>query len=184
MPRRTLLFAEQRNRLFAIPNTPAEMARYYVLGSEDLLLVRGKRRAFNRLGFAVQLCLLRQPGQGLDPGHHPPAAMLAFVAAQLGISPNAFADYARRDQTRREHAVELQAFLGLRSIRLGDWRGCLRVGAEAAWATDRGEPIVQAMLTHLRAGGVLVPDSAVLERIGLAARARARQRIIHSSLKR
>lgn len=32
------------------------------------------------------------------------------------------------------------------------------------------------MLTHLRVRGVLVPDSAVLERIGLAARARARQR--------
>ncbi len=31
------------------------------------------------------------------------------------------------------------------------------------------------MLTHLRASGVLVPDPAVLERIGLAARARARQ---------
>jgi TnpA family transposase len=35
------------------------------------------------------------------------------------------------------------------------------------------------MLSHLRARGVLVPDPAVLERIGLAARARARQRTFH-----
>lgn len=63
-----------------------------------------------------------------------------------------------------------------RSFQLGDWRDCLRVGADAAWSTDRGEPIVQIMLTHLRSRGVLVPDAAVLERIGLAARARARQR--------
>lgn len=82
--------------------------------------------------------------------------MLGFVAAQLGIPSALFADYARRDQTRREHAVELQALLGLRSFRLGDWRDCLRLGADAAWATDRGEPIVQAMLAHLRAFGVLV----------------------------
>ncbi len=176
MPRRSLLSAEQRTRLFAIPTTPVEMARHYVLGSEDLLLVRAKRRAFNRLGFAVQFCLLRHPGEGLGPGQHPPTAMLGFVAAQLGIPPAAFADYARRDQTRREHAAELQALLGLRGFRLGDWRDCLRVGADAAWTTDHGEPIVQAMLTHLRTRGVLVPDAAVLERIGLAARARARQR--------
>ena len=50
--------------------------------------------------------------------------------------------------------------LGLRSFRLADWRNCLRVGADAAWSTDRGEPIIQAMLTHLRAQGVLVPDAA------------------------
>ncbi len=176
MSRRSLLSAEQRTRLFAVPTTPVEMARHYVLSPEDLLLVRAKRRSMNRLGFAVQLCLLRHPGQGLGPGQQPAAALLDFVAAQFGTPATAFADYARRDQTRREHAAELQAILGLRSFRLGDWRDCLRVGADAAWATDRGEPIVGAMLTHLRVQGVLVPDAAVLERIGLAARARARQR--------
>ena len=176
MPRRSLLSAEQRARLFDVPTTLAEMAKHHVLSPEDLLLVRAKRRSMNRLGFAVQLCLLRHPGQGLGPGQQPPTALLDFVAAQLGTPATAFADYARRDQTRREHAAELQAILGLRSFRLGDWRDCLRVGADAAWSTDRGEPIVQAMLTHLRVRGVLVPDAAVLERIGLAARARARQR--------
>ncbi len=180
MPRRSLLSAEQRARLFAIPTTPAEMARHYVLSPEDHRLVRTKRRSMNRLGFAAQLCLLRHPGQGLGPGEPPPAALLDFLAGQLGVPSAAFAGYARRDQTRREHASELQATLRLRSFRLGDWRDCLRVGADAAWATDRGEPIVQAMLTPLRAHGVLVPDAAVLERIGLAARARARQRAFHA----
>ena len=70
----------------------------------------------------------------------------------------------------------MQRYLSLRSFGLADWRACLRVGADAAWATDRGEPIVQAMLTHLRANGVLIPTAAVLERIGLAARARARKK--------
>jgi TnpA family transposase len=176
MSRRSLLSAEQRAGLFDVPTTPAEMARHYVLSPEDLMLVRTKRRSMNRLGFAMQLCLLRHPGHGLSPGQPPPAALLDFAAAQLGIPAAAFTGYAQRDQTRREHAAELQAILGLRSFRLADWRDCLRVGADAAWSTDRGEPIVRAMLAHLRAHGVLVPDATVLERIGLAARARARQR--------
>ncbi|SDB71600.1 Tn3 family transposase [Belnapia rosea] len=175
MTRRTLLSAKGRARLFAIPTDRAEMAGHYVLDAADLVLVRARRRAANRLGFAVQLCLLRHPGTGLGPEERPPAPMLAFVAEQLGVPPGAYAAYAARDQTRRGHAAELQAALRLRSFRLADWRACLRVGAEAAWATDRGEPIVAAMLAHLRSTGVVVPRPAVLERIGLAARARARR---------
>ncbi|MDJ0450754.1 DUF4158 domain-containing protein [Methylocystis sp. JR02] len=111
MSRRALLSPEQRVRLFGIPVDQAEMARHYVLGAEDLALIRTKRRAVNRLGYA-----------------------------------------------------------------LADWRACLRVGADPAWATDRGEPIVQAMLDHLRSANLLTPIAAVLERIGLAARARARKK--------
>jgi Domain of unknown function (DUF4158) len=44
MPRRTLLSPEQRTRLFAIPIDPAEMARHYVLSTEDLTVIRAKRR--------------------------------------------------------------------------------------------------------------------------------------------
>ncbi|HTT81818.1 MAG TPA: Tn3 family transposase [Stellaceae bacterium] len=180
MSRRTLLSAEQRVRLFGIPSDPAEMAKHYVLSPEDLTLIGSKRRSGNRLGFAVQLCLLRYPGQGLGFGEHPPEPMIAFVAQQIGASPPAFADYALRDQTRREHAVELQKLLSLRNFRLLNWRTCLQVGTNAAWATDRGEPIVQAMLAHLRAERVLIPAAAVLERIGLAARVRARKRVFQT----
>ncbi len=58
---------------------------------------------------------------------------------------------------------------------MADWRACLRLGADAAWATDRGEAIVRAMLAPLRAACVLIPAAAVLERIGLEARVRARR---------
>ncbi len=173
---RALLSAEQRNRLFAIPVERAEMARHYVLAPDDVVLVGAKRRAPNRLGFAIQLCLLRYPGQGLGPGEHPPEPLIGFVAEQLGLASGAFAEYAARDQTRREHAAELQALLGLRRFGFPAWRDCLRVGTEAAWATDRGEPIVRAMLDQLRHTNIMLPAPHVLERIGLEARVRARRR--------
>jgi len=176
MPARTLLSSEQRTRLFTIPTDPAEMTRHYVLDANDLALVGARRRAGNRLGFAVQLCALRHPGRVLDPSESPPEPMLVFIAQQIDVDPTLFGEYARRAETRREHLLELQRLLRLRSFGLADWRACLRVGADAAWATDCGEPIVQAMLVHLRANGVLLPSAAVLERIGLAARARARKK--------
>src|SRR5215217_4757181 len=76
MPPRTLLSSEQRTRLCSIPTDPAEMTRHYVLDADDLVLVGARRRAGNRLGFAVQLCALRHPGRVLDPLESPPAPML------------------------------------------------------------------------------------------------------------
>ncbi|MDT7953752.1 MAG: DUF4158 domain-containing protein [Acetobacteraceae bacterium] len=96
MPRRTLLSAEALSPV-RHSSRPPEMARHYVLDAADLAFVRTRRRSANRLGFAVQLCLLRHPGTGLGPGEHPPVAMLAFVAEQLGVPPAAFAAYAARD---------------------------------------------------------------------------------------
>ncbi len=108
MSHRALLSSEQRARLFGIPVNQAEMARHYVLGPGDLALVRAKRRAANRLGFAIQLCALRYPGRALEPLETPPASMLSFVAKQIGVDPALFGEYARRDETRREHLIELQ----------------------------------------------------------------------------
>ena len=176
MSRRTLLSAEQRARLFSVSTDATEMTRHYMLNADDLTLIRGRRRASSRLGFAVQFCALRHPGRALEPSELPPVEMLAFVAKQIGVDPTLFADYAHRAETRREHLIELQRHLGLRSFGFADWRACLQVGAEAAWATDRGEPIIQAMLGHLRTDNVLLPTAAVLERIGLTARVRARNK--------
>lgn len=81
MSRRALLSSEQRARLFGIPVDQAEMARHYVLSHEDLALVRAKRRAANRLGFAIQLCTLRYPGRALEPLEAPPAPMLVFIGS-------------------------------------------------------------------------------------------------------
>jgi TnpA family transposase len=152
------------------------MVHHYTLGADDLAFVRTTRRSINRVGFAIQLCLLRYSGFGLGPAEQPPETMIAFVVHQLSVPSADFADYAQRDQTRREHVVELQSYLGLRSFGLADRRACLRVGSDAAWATDRGELIALAILAHPRAKRVVLPSPTVLERIWLSARARARKK--------
>ena len=69
-----------------------------MLDADDLALVGARRRASNRLGFAVQLCALRHPGGVLDLSESPPAPMVVFVAQQIGVDPALFADYAQRDR--------------------------------------------------------------------------------------
>jgi hypothetical protein len=55
----------------------------------------------------------------MGPAEQPSEAMIAFVAHQLGVPPADFVDYAQRDQTRREHVVELQRYLNPAELRIG-----------------------------------------------------------------
>jgi hypothetical protein len=141
-----------------------------------MALIRQRRRAANRLGFAVNLAYLRFPGRVLDIDEAPPADMLTFSATQIGCDPADFGVYARRDETRREHLGELHAYLAVRPFRREDKRAVAHVAIEQATGSDRGDAIVSAMIEHLRGRRILLPAAAALEKIALAARAVARKR--------
>lgn len=64
MPRRSILSATERESLLALPDAKDELIRHYTFNETDLSVIRQRRGAANRLGFAVQLCYLRFPSQG------------------------------------------------------------------------------------------------------------------------
>lgn len=101
MKKHEILSPQSRAALFDPPAEPAAIVRYYTLSGEDLALIR--RRDANRLGFALHLAYLRFPEQVLGASEMPPSVMLAFIAEQLAIGPEAVADYACREETRWEH---------------------------------------------------------------------------------
>ena len=61
MPRRSILSATERDTLLALPESQDDLIRYYTFNDSDLSLIRRRRGDANRLGFALQLCLLRCP---------------------------------------------------------------------------------------------------------------------------
>lgn len=58
IPRRSILSAIERDTLLALPESQDDLIRY----ESDLSLIRQRRSDANRLGFGVQLFLLRYPG--------------------------------------------------------------------------------------------------------------------------
>jgi TnpA family transposase len=173
---RPLLKSSQWADLIGIPSDEQALIRHYTLSGEDVDRALAKRGQRNQLGFAVQLCLMRFPGRVLGQGETPPSAVLAYVAQQIDVAPVVFTDYARRDETRREHALEIQHYLGLRSAGRQDRRAAILSAAAAASATDKGLPIAEAMVEQLRSRSVLLPSAVRLDRIGRAGRALARRR--------
>jgi TnpA family transposase len=61
MPRRELLTLDEREKLLAIPQEESERIRHYTLSRADLGFIHQHRWVRNRLGVAVQLCVLRYP---------------------------------------------------------------------------------------------------------------------------
>jgi len=181
MPPRHILSPQSRAALFDPPTDPAAIVRHYTFSSDDMALIRQRRRAANRLGFAVNLAYLRFPTRTLGVEETPPADMLAFIAAQIECEAAEFANYARREETRWEHLGELQAYLDVRSFRRDDKRPVAHVAIEQAIGSDRGDVIVSAMIETLRERRILLPAAITLEKIALAARALARKRA-HKSL--
>jgi TnpA family transposase len=112
--RRNLLTDDERHLLFDIPSARPTLIQHYTLLPEEIELLEGKRGARNRLGLALQLCLLRYPGFGLAGDQVAPAELLRYLAEQLDVPAAVFADYSRRSQTRTDHARELVERLGLR----------------------------------------------------------------------
>ena len=176
MPPRYILSPQSRAALFYPPTDAAAIVRHYTFSPKDLALIRQRRRAANRLGFAVNLAYLQFPGRVPGVDEAPPADMLAFIAAQVGCEAAEFAGYARREETRWEHLGELQAYLAARPFRHDDKRAVAHVAIEQATGSDRGDAIVSAMIEHLRERRILLPAAVTVEKIALAARALARKR--------
>jgi hypothetical protein len=158
------------------------LARHYTLTRSDQDLITGRRGVANRLGFAVQLALLRHPGRILAQIDEPIDALVAWLAAYLEVPGTAFTEYARRPQTMTDHAHLLAATLGLRPAGRADLAFMIEATAQAAWSTDRGAPIVAGVITALQAGKIILPAPAVIERGAIAGRASARRRMADALL--
>ena len=122
MPRRLILSATERDTLLALPESQDDLIRYYTFNDSDLSLIRQRRGDANRLGFAVQLCLLRYPVYALGTDSELPEPVILWVAKQVQAEPASWAKYGERDVPRREHAQELRTYLQLAPFGLSDFR--------------------------------------------------------------
>ena len=174
---RPLLKADEWARLIGVPTDDESLILNYTLCGQDMELALAKRERRNQLGFAIQLALMRYPGRALALGEIVPPELVAFVGDQMEISPVIFADYARRDQTRREHAVELQHHLGLKTASKEDRRIARAAAIDAALPTDSGLVVARAIVQNFRDRKILLPPPEYMDRIGRAGRAIARKRV-------
>src|SRR4029077_9694704 len=107
----------------------------------------------------------------------PPAGLVAFVAEQIDVAPEAIGDYCTSEQNRRRHAAELQARRRLRAF-------APRSAAElASWLlphaieNDRLAHLAELVMEECRRRRIVVPPPRTLERLCVDVRYRARREV-------
>lgn len=177
MPRRRMLTDRQQAALLDMPTEEASMLRHYTLADDDLEIIRARRRPHNRFGFALQLCALRYPGRVLAPGEVIPAAVTRFLAAQLGLRPDDLADYATREETRRDHLATLRNLYGYKMF-TGRGARDLKTWLESEAETARSnEDLARRFAEKCRATQTIPPGITVIERLCADALVAAERRI-------
>ncbi|MBY6264987.1 DUF4158 domain-containing protein [Azospirillum sp. 412522] len=79
VPRHRLLTKDELRQLFGVPADRDALARQFTLTPSDHDLVLTRRGDTNRLGFAVQLALLRQSGRALAQVEEPIDPLIAWI---------------------------------------------------------------------------------------------------------
>ena len=157
MPRRSLLSDTERDSLLVLPESQDDLIQQYIFTDADLALIRQRRGAANRLGFAVQMCLLRYPGYALASDTMLPDPVIHWVAKQVRGDAGAWPEYGGREKTRNEHLHELRAYLGLSVFGLPDFRKLVHSLADLAMQTDKAMILAAHSLETLRQKRIILP---------------------------
>jgi TnpA family transposase len=164
MPWKELLSLAQRAQVLALPTSLREYEEIYTLTPADREFVAAHRTNANRLGVAVQLCFLRYPGRAWTPEEVIPAAMVQFIARQVGADPDMISDYAGRDETRREHLAELIREYGYTTLSVRHYRSLFAWLTEQARGTDNGLALVMLLVDEVRRRRIVVPTRGAFSR--------------------
>ena len=136
-----------------------------------------RRRPRNKLGFALQLCVLRYPGRLLAPGEFVPPAVVDFIGRQLHLDGEELGDYAVRAETRHEHLAELRRLYGFRSFSGGAARELVEGLHEEAPQAQSNEDLVRRFVEACRRTRTILPATTTIERLCADALVDAERRI-------
>ena len=136
-----------------------------------------RRRPRNKLGFALQLCVLRYPGRLLAPGEFVPPAVVDFIGRQLHLDGEELGDYAVRAETRHEHLAELRRLYGFRSFSGGAARELVEGLHEEAPQAQSNDDLVRRFVEACRRTRTILPATTTIERLCADALVDAERRI-------
>jgi TnpA family transposase len=177
MSRQSVLSKSERELLLEIPDSEDELIRHYTLNELDLSRISQRRGDANRLGFAIQLCLLRYPGHALSTDVKVPKHLLVWVGKQIKIDCSNWPQYAERQETRREHLLELRSYMKLKHFGLADFKHVVSAVSAVALQNDKGIVLANESINLLRQQNIVLPPINVIERICAEAITRANRSI-------
>ncbi|AWP25298.1 MULTISPECIES: Tn3 family transposase [Paenibacillaceae] len=176
---RELLTPEERLHYLQIPPDLGEweLGTYFTFTQHDLEIIQQRRRDYNRLGFAVQLCVLRYLGWTLSDTKEVPVQILRHIAKQINADVESFASYGDREATKYEHLDEIRKEYGYQTFTLSEYRSLCKHLFSHAMANGNPLHLIQLALEDLRKRKIILPSMATIERAVWETRKRTEEKI-------
>lgn len=92
-----------------IPQDEWILGFYYTFSKRDLEVINKRRKEENRLGFAVQLAILRYPGWSYTHIQNIPESFIHYISKPIGSNPSWFSLYPQRKNTLWDHLKEIRS---------------------------------------------------------------------------
>jgi TnpA family transposase len=176
---RDLLNPVQRELFMRIPDdfSDRDIARYYTFSPQELAIIKRQNGARNRLGFAVQLAVLRFPGRTLNEISYIPDRVLNFIAEQVGESVEELEKYGTRAKTRTEHLTKIRKKFGYRDYGWSEMLFVTRRLLPVAMETEQRLPLIEVALTIMRENQIIAPGMPAIEHLVVGVHRMAKRRV-------
>lgn len=177
---RELLTTEQRQFLMQIPEDDWIGGTHYTFSKQDLEIINKRRREENRLGFAVQLAILRYPGWPYTHIKNIPESVINYIAKQISADPSSLSLYPHRENTLWDHLKEIRSEYGFVTFALKEYRITFKHLYQLALKNRDANHLLYECLEFLRKNRIILPAITTLERMVWEARAMAEKKIFNT----
>ncbi|MFA1643630.1 Tn3 family transposase [Chryseomicrobium imtechense] len=177
---RELLTTDQRNLLMKIPEDDLIEGAYYTFSNHDLAVINKRRREENRLGFAMQLAVLRYPGWSYTHIKNIPDSVIRYIAKQINADPFSLSLYPQRENTLWDHLKEIRNEYGFITFTLKEYRMTFKHLYQLALENGDAIHLLHESIDFLRKNRVILPAITTLERMVWEARAMAEKKIFNT----
>jgi TnpA family transposase len=167
----------ERERLQSFPKeiSPEDITAFFTLSETDIDLVQKQHGDYNRLGFALQLCLLRYLGFSLHNLTDLPENLIAYVARQLNLNSIDLSKYGKRSPTRTIDLQLIQKYLGFRKATTSEFNSLSRWLLERALEHDKPSLLLQQASEKLYQEKIVRPGITRMEKMVATARSQAQE---------
>lgn len=177
---RELLTPEQRQAFMQIPEDEWILGTYFTFSKRDLEIVNKRRREENRLGFAVQLAVLRYPGWPYTHIKSIPDSVLQYISKQIGASPSSLSHYPQRENTLWDHLKEIRSEYDFVTFTLREYRMTFKHLHQIALENGDAIHLLHECIDFLRKNKIILPAITTLERMVWEARAMAEKKLFNT----
>lgn len=162
-----LLTNQERELITQIPADISnnEIIKYYTLSKNDLEIIGKRRNDYNKIGFALQICLLRHKGWTINNYGYIPESIIQYVSKQINVKPKETNKYLRSERNVVFHLREICNNYKYRNFQKKDHTEIKNFLSGCIIENDNCFFLIEKMIEKLKNEKIILPGITIIEKI-------------------